>query len=130
MTVMSLVARHNTASKNVTTLYIHEPNRRTLEGYARPYVNVVRVCIDCPTFREDGSVGPAAMRYEFVPPLFVNDPRVDTRMIVDAFREATSNMVGDRYRHGVKVRSWRAQMAKQRRASLPTRTQPATRPEN
>ena len=129
MTVMSLVARHNTPSKNGNTLYIHEPNRRTLEGYARPYVKVVPVCIHCPTFRDDGSIGPAAMQYEFIPPLSVNDPRVDTRTIVDAFREATSNMVGDRYRHGVKVRSWRAQMAKQRLASLPTRTQPATRPD-
>ena len=58
MTVMSLVARHNTPSKNGNTLFIHEPNRRTLEGYARPYVKVVPVCIDCPTFRDDGTVEP------------------------------------------------------------------------
>ena len=127
MTVMSLVARHNTPSKNGKTLFIHEPNRRTLEGYTRPYVKVVPVCIDCPTFRDDGTVSPATMRYEFVPPLFVNDPRADTRKIIDAFRKATNNMVGDRYRNGVKVRSWRAQMAQQRLASLPTRAHPEPR---
>ena len=128
-TVMSLVARHNAASKNGNTLFIHEPNRRTLEGYTRPYVKVVPVCIDCPTFRDDGSIGPADMQYEFISPMFIDDPRADTRTIVEAFREATNRMVGDRYRNGVKVRSWRAQMAKQRLASLPSRNNPEPRPD-
>ena len=69
------------------------------------------------------------MQYKFDPPLFVNDPRSDTRMIVEGFHEATNEMVGSRYRHGVKVRSWRAQMAKQRLASLPTRNPPEPRPD-
>ena len=59
MTVASLVARHNTKSKNGNTLFIHEPNRRTLEGYTSRNVKVVPVCIDCPTFGEDGTVAPA-----------------------------------------------------------------------
>ncbi len=120
-TVMSLVARHNVTSKNGNTLFIHEPNRRTLEGYVAPNVKVVPVCIDCPTFGESGSIAPAEIRYEFFGPMFVNDPREDTRKIVEYFREATNRMVGDAYRNGVKVRSWRAQMAKQRvKAALPT----------
>jgi hypothetical protein len=120
-TVMSLVARHNVTSKNGNTLYIHEPNRRTLEGYVSPNVKVVPMVVDCPTFGEDGVVAPADMRYEFFRPMYVNDPREDTRRIVEMFREATNRMVGDRYRNGVKVRSWRVQMAKQRvAAALPT----------
>ena len=120
MTVMSLVARHNTASKMGHTLYIHEPNRRTLEGYVESTAKIVPVCIDCPTFGEGGSVVPAEIRYEFFRPMFINDSREDGRKIVEMFREATNRMVGDRYRHGVKVRSWRAQMAKQRvKAALP-----------
>ena len=113
-TVMSLIARHNVPSKNGNTLYIHEPNRRTLEGYTTPNVKVVPVCIDCPTFGEGGVITPAEMRHEFFRPMYINDPREDTRKIVEMFREATTRMVGDRYRNGVKVRSWRAQMAKQR----------------
>jgi hypothetical protein len=113
-TVASLVARHNVTSKNGNTLFIHEPNRRTLEGYVLPNVKVVPVCIDCPTFGADGSVAPAEMRYEFFPPLQIADARRDTRTIVEMFREATNRMVGDRYRHGVKVRSWRVQIAKHR----------------
>lgn len=121
ITVMSLVARHNVTSKNGTTLYIHEPNRRTLEGYVSPNVKVVPVCIDCPTFREDGTAAPADLRYELFEPLRVTDPRADTRTIVDQFRDATNRMFGDRYKHGVKVRSWRAQMAAERvRSVLPS----------
>ncbi len=61
------------------------------------------------------------MRYEFFRPMYVNDPREDTRRIVEMLREATNRMVGDRYRNGVKVRSWRVQMAKRRvTAALPT----------
>ncbi len=120
-TVMSLVARHNVTSKNGNTLYIHEPNRRTLEGYVSPNVKVVPVVVDCPTFGEDGAIAPAEMRYEFFRPMYVNDPRGDTRKIVEMLREATNRMVGDRYRNGVKVRSWRVQMAKRRvTAALPT----------
>ncbi len=119
-TVMSLIARHNVPSKNGNTLYIHEPNRRTLEGYVSPNVKVVPVYIDCPTFGADGVVTPADMQYEFFGPLFVNDPREDTRQIVEMFRASTNRVVGDRYRNGVKVRSWRAQMAKKRMtAALP-----------
>lgn len=114
VTVVSLVARHNVTSKNGNTLFIHEPNRRTLEGYVLPNVKVVPVCIDCPTFGVDGSIAPAEMQYEFFPPLQITDPRRDTRTIVEMFREATNRMVGDRYKHGVKVRSWRVQVAKQR----------------
>ncbi len=121
MTVMSLVARHNAASKKGHTLYIHEPNRRTLEGYVGSSAKIVPVYIDCPTFGEGGSVVPAEIRYEFFQPMFVNDSRIDGRRIVEMFREATSRTVGDRYRHGVKVRSWRAQMATNRvKAALPT----------
>ena len=58
--------------------------------------------------RLDGSIGPAAMQYQLDPPLFVTDPRSDTRMIVDGFREATNEMVRSRHRHGVKARSRRA----------------------
>ncbi len=120
MTVMSLVARHNAASKKGHTLYIHEPNRRTLEGYVESAAKIVPVYIDCPTFGEGGSVVPAEIRYEFFQPMFINDSRADARKIVEMFREATSRTVGDRYRHGVKVRSWRAQMAKRRvKAALP-----------
>jgi len=119
-TVMSLVARHNVTSKNGNTLYIHEPNRRTLEGYFSPNVKVVPMVVDCPTFGEGGAIDPAEMRYEFFRPMYVNDPREDTRTIVELYREATSRMVGDRYRNGVKVRSWRVQTAKQRvTAALP-----------
>ena len=114
ITVGSLVARHNVKSKNGNTLFIHEPNRRTLEVYAVENVKVIPVCIDCPTFGEDGNVTPAEMQYELFPPMLVDDPRRDTRTIVEMFREATNRMVGHRYRHGVKVRSWRAQMTAQR----------------
>jgi hypothetical protein len=114
MTVASLVARHNTKSKNGNTLFIHEPNRRTLEGYTSRNVKVVPVCIDCPTFSEDGGVAPADMQFEFFPPMQIDNPRRDTRAIVDMFKEGTQRMVGDRYKHGVKVRSWNAQMAAQR----------------
>lgn len=120
MTVMSLVARHNVASKNGSTLYIHEPNRRTLEGYLESNAKIVPVYIDCPTFGEGGSIEPAELQYEFFRPTFVNEPRDDTRRIVEMFREATNRTVGDRYPNGVKVRSWRAQMAKRRvKAALP-----------
>lgn len=120
MTVMSLVARHNVASKNGNTLYIHEPNRRTLEGYVNSNAKVVPVYIDCPTFGEGGSIVPADMQYEFFRPTFITEPREDTRRIVELFREATNRTVGDRYPNGVKVRSWRAQMAKRRvKAALP-----------
>ncbi len=120
MTVMSLVARHNAASKKGHTLYIHEPNRRSLEGYVKSSAKIVPVYIDCPTFGEGGSITPAEMRYEFFQPMFINDSRQDGRKIVEMFREATSRAVGARYRHGVKVRSWRAQMAKNRvQAALP-----------
>ena len=120
MTVMSLVARHNVTSKKGHTLYIHEPNRRTLEAYVDTNTKIVPVYIDCPTFGEDGSVVPADVRYEFFRPMFVTDSREDTRKILEMFRGATNRMVGDRYRNGVKVRSWRAQMAKRRvKAALP-----------
>ena len=114
MTIASLVARHNTKSKNGDTLFIHEPNRRTLEGYTSPNLKVVPVCIHCPTFGEDGAVAPADMQYEFFPPMQVDNPKRDTRAIVDLFKDGTNRMVGDRYRHGVKVRSWNAQMAAKR----------------
>jgi hypothetical protein len=121
ITVMSLVARHNVTSKNGSTLYIHEPNRRTLEAYVSPNVKVVPICIDCPTFRDDGTAAPADMRSELFEPMRVTDPRVDTRTIVGMFRDATNRMVGDRYKHGVKVRSWRAQMTAARvRSVLPS----------
>jgi hypothetical protein len=121
ITVMSLVARHNTTSKNGSTLYIHEPNRRTLEGYVSPDVKVVPICVDCPTFRNDGSAVPADLRFELFDPIRIDDPRIDTRAIVQQFRNATNRLVGDRYKHGVKVRSWRAQTAAQRvRSVLPS----------
>jgi hypothetical protein len=113
-TVASLVARHNARSKNGTTLYIHEPNRRTLETYEDSGLKIVPVAIHCPTFGDDGSIAPADMQYEFFPPLLVTDARRDTRAIVEMFRAATNRFVGDEYEHGVKVRSWRAQMAAQR----------------
>ena len=41
--------------------------------------------------------------------------------IVAQFRDATNRLVGDRYKHGVKVRSWRAQTTAQRvRSVLPS----------
>jgi hypothetical protein len=110
-TVVSLVARHNVASNNGNTLYIHEPNRRTLESYVVPNVKVVPVCIDCPTFGDDGRVAPADMQFELFAPMQLTDARRDTRTIVEMFRDATNRMVGDRYPSGVKIRSWRAQMA-------------------
>ena len=118
ITVMSLVARHNATSKNGNTLYIHEPNRRTLEGYVSPDVKVVPICVDCPTFHDDGSAAPADLRFEIFDPIRIKDPRTDTRAIVQQFREATNRLVGDRYKHGVKVRSWRAQTAAQRVRSV------------
>lgn len=120
ITVMSLVARHNVTSKNGHTLFIHEPNRRTLEGYVTPHVKVIPICLDCPTFHDDGSATPANLRYEFFEPLRVGDPRTDTRTIVEQFRDATNRLVGDRYKNGIKVRSWRAQTAAKRvRSVLP-----------
>ena len=121
ITVMSLVARHNATSKNGSTLYIHEPNRRTLEGYVSPNVKVVPICVDCPTFRDDGSAIPADLRFELFDPVRIAHPRADTRRIVAQFRDATNRLVGDRYKHGVKVRSWRAQTTAQRvRSVLPS----------
>jgi hypothetical protein len=121
ITVMSLVARHNVTSKNGNTLYIHEPNRRTLEGYVSPNVKVVPICVDCPTFRADGSTVPADLRFELFDPIRVKEPRDDTRAIVEQFRDATNRLVGDRYKNGVKVRSWRAQATAQRvRSVLPS----------
>ena len=121
ITVMSLVARHNTTSTNGNTLYIHEPNRRTLEGYVSPNVKVVPIYVDCPTFRDDGSAVPADLRFELFDPIRIRDPRLDTRAIVEQFRDATNRTVGHRYRHGVKVRSWMAQTAAQRvRSVLPS----------
>ncbi|MCP4961928.1 MAG: hypothetical protein GY925_22005 [Actinomycetia bacterium] len=120
ITVMSLVARHNVASKNGNTLYIHEPNRRTLEGYVTPNVKVIPMCIDCPTFGDDGSVTPADLRFEIFDPIRIKDSRTDTRAIVEHFRDATSRLVGDRYENGIKVRSWRSQTTAQRvRSVLP-----------
>lgn len=121
VTVMSLVARHNVTSKNGNTLYIHEPNRRTLESYVAPNVKVVPICIDCPTFGNDGTAAPADLRFELFDPIRVKEPRADTRAIVEQFRDATNRLVGDRYKNGVKVRSWRAQTAAQRvRSVLPS----------
>jgi hypothetical protein len=121
ITVMSLVARHNVTSKNGNTLYIHEPNRRTLEAYVHPDVKVVPICVDCPTFRDDGSAVPAELQFELLDPIRITDPRTDTRAVVQKFREATNRMVGHRYKNGVKVRSWRAQMTAQRvRSVLPS----------
>ncbi len=120
ITVMSLVARHNVASKNGNTLFIHEPNRRTLEGYATPNVKIIPICIDCPTFGDDGSVTPADLRFELFEPVRITDSRSDTRAIVEQFRDATNRLVGDRYKNGIKVRSWRAQTTAQRvRSVLP-----------
>ena len=118
ITVMSLVARHNVASKNGNTLYIHEPNRRTLEGYITPNVKVIPICLDCPTFGDDGSIVPADLRFELFEPIRITDSRADTRAIVEQFRDATSRLVGDRYKNGIKVRSWRAQTAAKRVRSV------------
>ena len=121
VTVMSLVARHNLPSSNGNTLYIHEPNRRTLEGYVTPNVKVIAICIDCPTFRDDGTVAPADLRFELFDPVRITDSRSDTRAIVEQFRDATNRLVGDRYKNGIKVRSWMAQTTAQRvRSVLPT----------
>ena len=121
ITVMSLVARHNATSKNGNTLYIHEPNRRTLEGYISPNVKVIPIYVDCPTFHDDGSAAPADLRFEILDPIRIRDPRTDTKAIVQQFRDATNRLVGDRYKNGVKVRSWRAQTAAQRvRSVLPS----------
>jgi hypothetical protein len=121
ITVMSLVARHNTTSKNGNTLYIHEPNRRTLEGYVSPNVKIVPIYVDCPTFHDDGSAVPADLRCEIFDPIRIKDARIDTRAIVQQFRDATSRIVGDRYKNGVKVRSWRTQTTTQRvRSVLPS----------
>ncbi len=77
-------------------------------------MKVVPVCIDCPTFGDDGTVAPADMQFELFAPMQIDNSRRDTRAIVDLFKEGTNRMVGDRYAHGVKVRSWNAQMAAQR----------------
>lgn len=120
VTVMSLVARHNVTSRNGNTLFIHEPNRRTLEGYDSTNVKVIPIYVDCPTFHEDGSIAPADLQFELFDPVRITDPRNDTRAIVERFRDATSRQVGDRYRNGVKVRSWRAQTTSRRvRSVLP-----------
>ena len=117
----TLVARHNLPSSNGNTLYIHEPNRRTLEGYVTPNVKVIAICIDCPTFRDDGTVAPADLRFELFDPVRITDSRSDTRAIVEQFRDATNRLVGDRYKNGIKVRSWMAQTTAQRvRSVLPT----------
>ena len=120
ITVMSLVARHNVTSRNGSTLYIHEPNRRTLEAYVSPDVKVVPIYVDCPTFGADGSIVPADLQFELFDPIRVKDPRNDTRAIVEMFRDATNRQVGHKYRHGVKVRSWRAQNASRRVRSIGT----------
>jgi len=120
-TVMSLVARHNVTSNNGNTLYIHEPNRRTLEGYATPNVKVIPICIDCPTFGDNGTIAPADLRFELFDPVRVKDSRSDTRAIVEHFRDATNRLAGDRYKNGIKVRSWMAQTTARRvRSVLPT----------
>ena len=118
ITVMSLVARHNATSTNGNTLYIHEPNRRTLEGYVSPNVKIVPIYVDCPTFHDDGSAVPADLQFELFDPIRIRDPRLDTRAIVEQFRDATNRTVGHHYRHGVKVRSWMAQTAAQRMRSV------------
>ncbi len=129
ITVMSLVARHNVTSRNGSTLYIHEPNRRTLEAYATPDVKVVPIYVDCPTFGTDGSIVPAELQFELFDPIRITDPRDDTRAIVEMFRDATNRQVGHKYRHGVKVRSWRAQNASRRVRSISTSHRETSEPD-
>jgi len=110
-TVLSVIGRHNQKSKLGNTLYVHEPNKRTLETYFASHVKVVLVCIDCPTFKENGEVQPADMKFRIFPPMHITNPKKDTKDITAMIRDATHQMVGDNYKHGVKVRSWKAQNA-------------------
>jgi hypothetical protein len=70
--------------------------------------------VDCPTFGDDGSFAPAELRVELFRPIEISDPRRDTRRVVESFRDATQRNVGERYPGGVKIRSWRVQMASRR----------------
>jgi hypothetical protein len=110
-TVLSVIGRHNQKSKLGNTLYVHEPNKRTLETYFASHVKVVLVCIDCPTFKEGGAIEPADMKFVFYPPMHITNPKKDTKDITMMIRDATNQMVGANYKHGVKVRSWKAQNA-------------------
>ena len=117
-TVVSVIGRHNKPSKNGNTLYIHEPNKRTLETYFSSHVKVVLVCIDCPTFRQDGGIEPAEMKFELFPPTSITDPKEDVKRITRMIREATNRMVGENYKHGVKIKSWNAQNAQRAARTL------------
>ncbi len=114
ISVLSIVGRHNKPSRRGGTLYIHEPNQRTLETYTGDQVKAIPVYMHCPTFDEDGNMTPANMEFELFPPVQNVEAKKDTKKIVEMFRTATQRVVGGNYRHGVKIRSWKAQQAKRR----------------
>lgn len=117
-TVLSIIGRHNHTSKSGGTHYVNEPNRRTLEPYIDERVKVVPTYIHCPTFGKDGSVEPADMKYELFSPVQLTDLRRDTKRIVRQLRDATRRSVGSDFRHGVKIKSWKAQQRKRKAKNI------------
>lgn len=117
-TIMSVIGRHNAESKNKKRLFIHEPNRKTLEALMKPHIKVVPVYIHCPTFKPDGSVEPADIQYVLFEPFTVTDAKKDTVTIVNLFKDATQQTLGHQYPSGIVVRSWRTQQGIRRTKNL------------
>lgn len=110
--VESFIGRHNQASEDGKTLYIHEPNIRTAELLIGRHIQVVPVYIDCPTFKDDGSISTPDMTFEIFEPIGIDydNAKAASEEIVDNFRKATERTVGHKYEHGVKVKSWEQQL--------------------
>jgi hypothetical protein len=108
-TVMSLIGRHNVESKNKKKLYIHEPNRKSLEFLMDTNIKVIPIYINCPTFGDNGEIIPAEMTYEIFEPLKIENLKRDSKQIVTMFREATKRAVGHKYPSGIQIRSWKQQ---------------------
>jgi hypothetical protein len=121
ITILSVVGRHNKPSRNGRSLFMHEPNRRTIEQYRGENVRVVPLYINCETFGDDGSITPAEMTAEFHDPIVITDPKKDMKHMMNFYKNATERAVGNRYPHGVKIRSWGAQQAKRRVSSAKRR---------
>jgi len=110
--IATLVGRHDKLSGSGRTLYIHEPNQRTTEPLMNDDVLVVPVYVDCATFRPDGSFGPAEMYAEIFNPLTITDPKLDSRRMIELFKQATAHRKtgpeGNKPDR-VQVRSWAVQ---------------------
>lgn len=111
--VESFIGRHNQVSEDGKTLYINEPNINTARLLMGRNVKVVPLYIHCPTFGDDGSISTPNMSFEIFEPIDI-DPaqaRTASRHIVEQFRRATENTIGEQYENGVKVKSWAQQKA-------------------